>query len=342
MTELEKLDAGLEYCFFDADIVARKENALKGCAKFNAIDPADYEAQLVAIKELFGSTGENVYIQPDFNCDSGRNIHVGEDLDVYKRQAKAFADQVVISSFAVSAVAWARENGIMDGKDDNLFDPQGNVTRAEVATILMNYLTADTDASEQLEKTPEQPMETPAQLEAIPKQPVETPEQTDETSGVLVAYFTRTGTTEGMANAIHQVVGGDIFAIKTVTPYSSSYQEILTQAQQELQDNARPALSSTVPNMNDYDVIFIGYPIWHGTCPMAILTFLESYDLSGKTIVPFCTSGSSSISSSEQAIQTACPDSTILEGLGLTSSETSNPQSPVAAWLEELDLLPAA
>lgn len=80
MTELEKLDAGLEYCFFDAGVVARKENALKGCAKFNAIDPANYEAQLVAIKELFGSTGENVYIQPNFNCDSGKNIHVGEDF----------------------------------------------------------------------------------------------------------------------------------------------------------------------------------------------------------------------------------------------------------------------
>ncbi|MEY8297374.1 MAG: maltose acetyltransferase domain-containing protein [Emergencia timonensis] len=80
MTELEKLDAGPEYCFFDADVVARKENALKGCEKFNAINPADYAAQLAAMKELFGSTGENVYIQPNFNCDSGKNIHVREDF----------------------------------------------------------------------------------------------------------------------------------------------------------------------------------------------------------------------------------------------------------------------
>ena len=80
MTELEKMDAGLEYCFFDADVIARKEAALKKCARFNAIDPADYEAQLTAIKELFGSTGENVYIQPAFNCDNGQNIHVGKDF----------------------------------------------------------------------------------------------------------------------------------------------------------------------------------------------------------------------------------------------------------------------
>lgn len=80
MTELEKLDAGLEYCFLDDGVVARKETALKGCSKFNAIDPADYKSQLLAIKELFGSTGENVYIQPNFNCDYGKNIHVGEDF----------------------------------------------------------------------------------------------------------------------------------------------------------------------------------------------------------------------------------------------------------------------
>lgn len=80
MTELEKLDAGLEYCFFDTDVVARKEHALKKCAKLNSIDPSDYTAQLTAIKELFGTTGENVYIQPDFNCDNGKNIHVGKDF----------------------------------------------------------------------------------------------------------------------------------------------------------------------------------------------------------------------------------------------------------------------
>lgn len=80
MTELEKLDAGLEYCFFENEVVARKENALRLCMRFNAIDPNDYEAQLVAIKALFGSTGKNVYIQPSFNCDYGKNIHVGEDF----------------------------------------------------------------------------------------------------------------------------------------------------------------------------------------------------------------------------------------------------------------------
>lgn len=80
MTELEKLDAGLEYCFFDEEVAARKENALRLCKELNSIDPSDYEAQIKVVKELFGSTKENVYIQPNFNCDNGKNIHVGEDF----------------------------------------------------------------------------------------------------------------------------------------------------------------------------------------------------------------------------------------------------------------------
>lgn len=79
-SEIEKLDAGEEYCFFDKEVVSRKENALRLCKKFNCIDESCYETQLGVIKELFGSTGENVYIQPNFNCDNGNNIHVGEDF----------------------------------------------------------------------------------------------------------------------------------------------------------------------------------------------------------------------------------------------------------------------
>lgn len=80
MTELEKMDAGLEYCFFDRGVVSRKENAFLLCKEFNAIDPSDIDAQNMVIKDLFGSTGKTVYIQPGFNCDYGKNIHVGEDF----------------------------------------------------------------------------------------------------------------------------------------------------------------------------------------------------------------------------------------------------------------------
>lgn len=80
MKEIEKLEAGLEYCFFDEEIAKRKERALLKCRNFNAIAPSDFEAQEKAIKDLFGSTKKHVYIQPNFNCDCGKNIHVGEDF----------------------------------------------------------------------------------------------------------------------------------------------------------------------------------------------------------------------------------------------------------------------
>ncbi|UQZ88457.1 acetyltransferase [Deltaproteobacteria bacterium Smac51] len=80
MTELEKLEAGLEFCFFDPQMVAIKNKALRLCTEFNNHDPADFEGQEALIKRLFGSTGRHVYIQPRFNCDNGQNIHVGEDF----------------------------------------------------------------------------------------------------------------------------------------------------------------------------------------------------------------------------------------------------------------------
>lgn len=80
MTELEKLDAGLEYCFFDKEVIARKENALRLCSELNSIDVSNYEEQIKVIKKLFGSMGKNVSIQPNFNCDNGKNITVGEDF----------------------------------------------------------------------------------------------------------------------------------------------------------------------------------------------------------------------------------------------------------------------
>jgi flavodoxin len=225
-----------------------------------------------------------------------------------------FTDAGNIASWATSAVTWANENEIISGWPGERFNPQSNATRAEAADAIYRYLTANQSEPE-------------------------TQTNTEQTDGkILVAYFTRTGTTERMANTIHDIVGGDILEIDPVTPYPTDYQEALSKAQQELGANARPALTTTVSNMDDYDVIFIGYPIWYGTCPMTVFTFLDSYDLSGKTIVPFSTSGSSGISTSERAIADACPDSTMLKGLGLTSSNSGNPENAVKAWLDGLEI----
>lgn len=149
---------------------------------------------------------------------------------------------------------------------------------------------------------------------------------------ILVAYFSHTGNTEKVAQQIHEMVGGDIVKIETVNPYPSNYRECTEVAKTEKDSNARPQLSTVVDNMDDYDTIFIGYPIWWHTAPMAVGTFLESYDLNGKTIVPFCTSGGSDIEESMPMINELCSKAVVKEGL--TASPNNVEQTKV--WLQKL------
>jgi len=104
-----------------------------------------------------------------------------------------------------------------------------------------------------------------------------------------VVYFSRSGNTREIANQIHERVGGDIFEIQPEEPYPSNYDAVVKQAKQELESGYKPKLKAKIENIESYDVIFVGSPIWWGTIPAPVVTFLSEYDLSGKTIVPFCT-----------------------------------------------------
>ena len=108
--------------------------------------------------------------------------------------------------------------------------------------------------------------------------------QAQNNENVLVVYFSHTGNTETVANFIHEAVGGDIVKLETEEQYTDNYNDLLDIAQEEQNENARPALSTKINNIEDYDTIFLGYPIWWGDMPMALYTFLDEYDLSGKTI----------------------------------------------------------
>ncbi len=148
----------------------------------------------------------------------------------------------------------------------------------------------------------------------------------------LIVYFSRTGTTERAATQIRQLTGGRLLELEAANPYSGSYDATLNRAERELSDNARPAVTTVVDNMADYDTIFVGYPIWYGDAPMVIYTFLESYDLSGKTIVPFCTSGGSGIEASVRSIRSACPNANVLQGRRV------NDTSAIQPWISQLGL----
>ncbi len=120
-----------------------------------------------------------------------------------------------------------------------------------------------------------------------------------DTTNIFVAYFSATGTTEGIAKHIQTILDADIYEIEAADPYTAAdlnYNSDCRANREQNDPKARPQITGSVTDMNKYDAIFLGYPIWWGQAPKIIYTFLESYDFSGKTIIPFCTSGSSGIS----------------------------------------------
>ncbi|MEW5920756.1 MAG: flavodoxin [Bacillota bacterium] len=170
----------------------------------------------------------------------------------------------------------------------------------------------------------------------------------------LIAYFSRkgnnyvagsivnlpVGNTEIIAKKIQEFTDSDIFEIKTVKSYPEDYTETTNVAQEEKRKNARPQLTEKVDNMDSYDVIFLGYPNWWGTMPMAVFTFLESYDFSGKTIISFCTHEGSGMGSSERDIKKLCPNAKVLPGLAIRGGSVDRANKDVANWLKKFELIP--
>ncbi len=176
-----------------------------------------------------------------------------------------------------------------------------------------------------------------------PEDTAPTEEQTPEGTGdggkkILIAYFSATNTTEGVADHLDAILDADLYEIVPETPYTSDDLNYNTdcRANREQDDpDARPAISGSVEDMEQYDVLFLGYPIWWGQAPKIVSTFLESYDLSGKTIVPFCTSGSSGIGSSAENLHALAGDATWLDGQRFGGGASA---SDVQSWVDGLDL----
>lgn len=165
---------------------------------------------------------------------------------------------------------------------------------------------------------------------------VENPDSIDvdaETSASVLSP----GNAELIANWIAEETGGDLFSIKTQNKYSSDYDECLNQARKERDNNERPALVGKVNNIDDYDVIFLGFPNWWYTCPMAVFTFVESYDLEGKTIIPFCTHGTGGLSRTIRDLKNILPENCeVLEAIGVYRPEVKNSKNKVLDWLRKL------
>lgn len=165
-----------------------------------------------------------------------------------------------------------------------------------------------------------------------------TEETAAEAGNILIAYFSWSGNTEAVAGMIQEEVGGDLFEIAPAEPYTEDYDALLEIAQTEQQEEARPELAAQVENWDGYDVVFVGYPNWWSDAPMAVYTFLESYDFTGKTLIPFNTSASGGFGRSLSGIEESAAGAEILEGFTVTSDQVEGAQEDVSAWISGLGL----
>lgn len=212
--------------------------------------------------------------------------------------------------------------------------------------------------------SPKGPSLTASQPETASSQPIASKTAPEpEAPRILIAYFTwadntvvkdpgavdvdastsasvlAPGNAAKIAAWIQQEVGGDLFSIVVSEPYSSDYDECLERAADEKAADARPALSTHVDGMEDYDIVFLGFPNWWYTLPMAVLSFVEEYDFSGKTVAPFVTHGTGGLSGTIRDLTAALPeDAVILNPIGVYRPEVDQSQPAVQAWIAGLDL----
>lgn len=172
--------------------------------------------------------------------------------------------------------------------------------------------------------------------------PAEKPEEPAAPAGdrkVLIVYFSHTGNTQTIVGYIHDMVESDMVELETEDTYTDDYDTLLTQIRQEVADEYCPPLATRIENIASYDVIFVGYPIWVETAAPPVRTFLTTYDLSGKTVVPFCTSGTSSAETSYRLVRSLCPHSTILEGIQIRRGTYDTARERVVGWLQQIGIV---
>lgn len=181
---------------------------------------------------------------------------------------------------------------------------------------------------------------TPAEENTTAAKPAEeTQSEESNAPKILVAYFSATGTTKGVAQTAAEVMGADIYEIVPETPYTSddlNYNDNDSRSTKEMNDkSSRPAISGSVADMDQYDIVFIGYPIWWGDAPRIVSTFMESYDFSGKTVVPFCTSGGSGVGSSGKNLEALTSGADFKQGQRLAGRAS---RDEVVNWISGLNL----
>ena len=202
------------------------------------------------------------------------------------------------------------------------------------------------------------PPSTPTDTPDVPTPPADTPDSPTPPANTpsgggksLVLYFSRAGenynvgmvekgSTQLVAEMIAGETGADLFKLETVNAYPENYRECVTVTRNEKNANARPQLQSVPENLTEYKNIYLGYPIWHADMPMALYTFLENNDLSGKTVLPFCTHAGSGLAGTVETIRTKCPGATVTEGFAIAGTtvqqSAESTKNSLSAWLAKV------
>lgn len=238
------------------------------------------------------------------------------------------------------AVRWAASEGLVNGYGSGLYGSGDAVTQEQLALIFRRFAGADVTGEIPGftgDAVPATRAQAAAALMACARRKETAP--APEEGRILVAYFSNTGNTEIIAEHLADILGADTWEITAETAYSAAdlnYNDSSSRANREQNDpDARPAISGSVADMERYDVVFLGYPIWWGQAPKIISTFLEGYDLAGKTIVPFCTSGSSGIGTSAEALHALAASAEWLDGRRFSGGAS---RGEVEEWVNGLGL----
>ena len=189
--------------------------------------------------------------------------------------------------------------------------------------------TSSSAASSDTESLTSSPETASSDVSAVPSSETESENSAVEGGNILIAYYSHTGNTEEVAQKIAEYTGGDLAEIQRAEEYGNLQEE----AEAEILDGTHPDITVSVENIEDYDTVFVGYPIWWDEAPAMIATFLAENDFSGKTIIPFCTSASDDIDNSLHIFNELCPDAEIAEGL------TANDLNAIESWIQKLGIL---
>jgi len=161
----------------------------------------------------------------------------------------------------------------------------------------------------------------------------------ENSSKILIAYYSWSGNTQEVANYIQRVMGGDLFSIEPVEKYPRDYQDCLKVSKVQIKDGFKPPLTNEVDDIGQCDVIFVGSPNWYSTIAPPVATFLTKYNLNEKTVVPFITHAGGGVSDCITDIKKMIPDATVLEGFVISGSRVGSAEEKIRTWLRTIQLL---